>query len=315
MSAFKQQLITSLNNISSKLDKNNGNVMSVLQDIGNYNITYNEARELLHLLRPTYSNGTTAKYVEMNLLYELSQVYDVMLLQKSSNLELLLNQNVDTIPSYDVIQNQLVPFIAEFYVKYESRKMKVDLRDNILPKGINIIRYNCDENAEYVNLPKLLYYEYNSIQISNSDSDLLYLSVPNYYNYIKIHPKYLYKHRYIKFTSKDIYCSHNIIEADYIKYFADNVDTCKSKYCCQITYNNTYNAILNILHCDVIEPGNKDWCFLTKEVSNELTNLNKKISYATYKPNYLTNILGEVEEIKQLILPLNVVLKVEFDYR
>lgn len=310
MSTFKQQLINRLNEISSILNKNNGNVMPVLQNIINYNITYLEACELLSLLKPNYGNGSSAKYIELNLFYELSQVYDVMLLQKSGILELLLNQNVDTIPSHDVTQDKLVPFIAEFYVKYESRKMKVDLRNNILPTGINIIRYICDENAEYVNLPSLPHKPYDTIQISNSGSDLLKLNVLDYNNYIKIHPKYLYKHRYIKFLH-----NNRGIEADYIKYFVDNVDTCKSRYCCQITYNNTLNVILNILHCDIIEPGNKDWCFLTREVSNELTNLNKKISYATYKPNYLTNILGEIEEIKQLILPLNVVLKVEFDYR
>jgi len=89
MSTFKQQLIVSLNNISSKLDQNNRNVMPVPQNIANYSITYREAQELLNLLQPKYGNGTTAKYVEMNLLYELSQVYDVQFIMLMVNLVLI----------------------------------------------------------------------------------------------------------------------------------------------------------------------------------------------------------------------------------
>jgi hypothetical protein len=136
------------------------------------------------------------------------------------------------------------------------------------------------------------------VRISNSGSELLSLTVQQYEQYIKIHPKYLYQHKYIKIV-------RNKIEIDSIKYCADHFNlTGGHKY-----YFCIQNNIMSITYGEPVDK-KITYCVLTPDVVEHLNN----IAYAKYTPSSVTSLMVEVDEVKQLILPLNIQLKVEFNY-
>lgn len=265
--------------------------------IKDYMITEQETKDMLYALNGDshpkhYSVPKLLSNVDAGLVYSLSQCYDIMLLQKDHQLQLLFDQNINTITSHNYIQYTPMPFIADFYIKYDSQHLDIDLRDGCLPK-VDIVRYSCPDNAKYVNLPNKTS---SHIRISNSGSELLSLNIQQYEEYIKIHPKYLYQHKYIKIVK-------NKIEVDYIKYYSENYNcTGGAKY-----YFCMNGKVMNIVFK---QPIGSLYCVLVPDVVEQL----KDISHATYTPSSITSLMIEIDEVKQLIEPLGIQLKVEFNY-
>lgn len=265
--------------------------------ITSYRIGEQETKDMLHALNSDslpkhYSTPKLLSDIDAGLVYSLSQCYDIMLLQKDHQLQLLFDQNINTIVSHNSIQYTPMPFIADFYIKYDSQHLDIDLRNGRLPK-VDVIIYSCPENAKYVNLPNT---SSSHLRISNSGSELLSLNIQQYSEYIKIHPKYLYQHKYIKIVG-------NKIEINYIKYYSENYNcTGGSKY-----YFCMNSKVMNIVSK---QPIGSLYCVLIPDVVEQLNG----ISHATYTPSSVTSMMIELEEIKQLIEPLKIQLKVEFDY-
>jgi len=260
-------------------------------------LTEQSTKDLLYLLEGNkhpkhYNTPKLLSDIDAGLLYSMSRCYNVMYLQKNSQFELLLDCNF-TIQSHNSIQYSAQPFIGDFYIKYDSQNQKVDLRDSTLPP-VSVLKYKSSPEDEFVNLPNTIK---NNVKISNSDSPLLDLTPKQYKQYIVIHPKYLYQHKYIMVTRQ------RNVEIDYCKYCADNYNcTGGAKYyfnICEkrmeISYGKQQDSDV-VLIPDVVE----------KIIGSVIS--------VSYKPSSLTNIVGEIEEVKQLILPLNLQLKVEFNY-
>ncbi len=131
--------------------------------------------------KPTDNKTPQTLYAgDAQCLYLLSRCYDVMYLQKGSQTELIIDDNINNIESHNTIQGSTQPFISDFYIKYDSSNEKYDLRRKTFPK-VDILRYKYSPDAEYVNLPTDIR---GRIQISNSGSPLLPLSKDQYKQYI-----------------------------------------------------------------------------------------------------------------------------------
>lgn len=231
--------------------------------------------------------------VDSGLVYNLSKCYDVLLLQKQGKLSLLLDQDVGNMSSHNQIHDTMQPFIAEFYLKYDSQKMNADLRDSVLP-AVNSMYYCCQKDAEYINLPNTAS---GAIQISNNGSHLLHLTPSEYAKYVKISPKYLQEHKYVNLVDGEF-------EINYLKYCIDYFNcTDGSKYYFSITESGGM----------IITYGkpNEEYCVLTHDA---IEHFKGTIKVAKYCPASVTNLIGELDEIKQLIAPLDVKLSVAFDY-
>jgi hypothetical protein len=263
---------------------------SLLQILRNTNSYINS-----HKIHPSYLDNYSSHY-----LYQLSQCYNVILLQKYHSLELCLDQDVKCFQFHDTIQTSLQPFVADYYIKYESQNKKVDIRRRMLQSyygllmlpRVNILRYNSSIDDEYINLPSTFVME--KIQISNSGSELLQLTRSQYEQYVKIHPKYVYQHKYIYINN------NNEVAINYFQYHIDH-STEKTKY-----YFRLIENCINIVYGQL----DNTYCPLNEEIIKYFID----IKSATYTPTCLTNIMNEVEEVKQLILPLNVKLQVKFEY-
>ena len=146
--------------------------LSISENRRGYIICEQEAKSMLYVLR-TYSHPKLLSNVDAGLVYSLSQCYDIMLLQKDHQLQLLIDQNANNIESHNCVQYTPVPFIADFHIKYDSQKLDTDLRKGCLPK-VDVVKYYCPETAEYVNLPNK---SSSCVKISNSGSELLSLNI------------------------------------------------------------------------------------------------------------------------------------------
>lgn len=238
--------------------------------------------------------------MDAELIYSLSKCYDVMILYKRHGLELIIGKDATYIPSHEYTQKSFRPFIADYYIKYDSQNLGVDLRNGTLPK-VSILRYNCDKSEEFVNLPGNATCQIN---VSNSGSKLLSLTPSQYSEYIKIHPKYLYKHKYVKHFTRQIDGRvEHYIGADLFQYCVDNCDcTGEAKY-----YFYIQDNVMNISYGKA--KNNSKCCILTYDIVDQIK---QTIDYARYTPTSTTGMISEADEIKQLILGIQ--LKVEFDY-
>lgn len=264
--------------------------------ITDYSMTEQEVKDMLYALNGDhpkhYNTPKLLSNIDAGLLYSMSRCYNVMYLQKNNQFELLLDCNF-TIQSHNSIQYSAQPFIGDFYIKYDSQNQKVDLRDSTLPP-LSVLKYKCSPDDDFVNLPNTIK---NNIKISNSDSPLLDLTPKQYKQYIVIHPKYLYQHKYIMVTRQ------RNVEIDYCKYCADNYNcTGGTKY-----YFNICEKRMEISY-------GKQQDFDVVLIPDVVEKIIGSVISVSYKPSSLTNIVGEIEEVKQLILPLNIQLKVEFNY-
>ncbi len=283
----------------------NGPIYAKLPRLPYLYLTKDTTEELLNLLKtetkstkieaskpPDNKTPQTLSITDAQDLYLLSTCHDVMYLQKGSQIELLIDSNTSNIISHDNIQSCTQPFISDFYIKYNSSHQKIDLRNKIL-LSVNILRYECSPDAEYVNLPNNC--TKNIIRVSNSGSPLLKLNMIQYKQYMKIHPKYLYQHKYISIIN-------GLVEYNPFKHCLDNKCTIVSKY-----YFYVKDKFMKISYG---QPDVEN-CALIPDIIKNLIGYVVDISYT---PSGVTNIIGEIEEVKQLILLLNTPLKIEFIY-
>lgn len=259
-----------------------------------YYFTENDINELLALFEPApIPKPRILGKIEAGLVFNLSKCYDVLVLQQQGKLKLFLDLPVDPMPTHTYVRDNTRPFIADFYIKYESQKSGDDLRDSVLPP-VDELHYCCDETADYVNLPGSAT---KDVQVINSGCLPIILTTKAYAKYVKIHPKFLHQHKYVKLL-------RNEFVIDYFKYCIDHFNcTGGSKYYFSITNNEEI----------VIRYGkpNEEYCVLTHDAIEHFKGI---IKVAKYCPASVTNLIGELDEIKQLIASLDVKLSVAFDY-
>lgn len=260
-------------------------------DLKKLKVSYNYFLSSIYNLINKMDNSNSIGSVTSSLLYNLSKYYDVIILKKGTSLELLLDYECPKITSHDIIQYTFTSFIADGYIKYNKQNVNVDLRLSVLPV-IDVIKYNCSSDKDFVNLPNKINKE---ITIYNSDIEYgLVLTPQQYVDYIKIHPKYLYKHKYIKMEN-------NKFVPDIIKY-------CIDKYTDESKYYFTVRAKCLIISSSKTAVYNIP--FTTETVNNFID----QVIEAIYRPISITNIIDEAEEVKKIISILNVKLEVRFLY-
>lgn len=276
---------------------------------GNITLNYANTLELINDLKKILNMkklGISHEYVckkltsaQATYLYQLSQVYYVTYIDTRGKITLTLsNFELSEAMPYHISIQQAPQQVQEcHYIKYECQNQQVDLRPGTLP-DVNQLKYFCkcvDEcNCEYLNLP----HRYtNAIEISNNGSEFLKLSLNQYKQYVKIHPKYLFKHKYITMNKK------REIVVNHILHISEN-------------YNGTiYGPVKYYFQLDstgrmiiLPAPQVEKYLILIPEIVENLVD----VKFITYIPTSMKNIEAEISEIKQLIAPLDKPLTISF---
>lgn len=225
--------------------------------------------------------------VDAELTYLLSQSHDVML-TPGSNICLWIDCKPEVTTVHKEIQYDFASVGVYEYIKYKNQNLNSDLRSHVLP-GIDVLEYNCPPDNEYVNLPNI---SSRTISVGNGSSKLIKLTPKQYGEYMKIHPKYLHNHKYIKIENG--------------KVVIDRVKYCKD-HCKNVGESRYYFDVVN-RHMKITYGVVQDYA-LTPEIVNHFIG---QVDSANYEPSSITSMGLEIEEVKQLISVLNVGLEINF---
>lgn len=147
-----------------------------------YTLNEKDTKSMLELLN---SKPIKLSEEDSNNLYSLAKRYFVLLKYVDGKLILYLSLEPTNIQT-----SELEKFGD--YIYYEARGYD-DVRELTLPK-VDILEYHSDPDDRFINLPNKCS---GTVKVSNTGSDLLELTPKQYEQYVKLHPRYVYRHEYI----------------------------------------------------------------------------------------------------------------------
>ncbi len=251
-----------------------------------------------------YSDKKFISQDKINDIYKLSFGNNIYYIQQDGVEKLYIG--IDVICQANENTKLLNKAPMDYYLRYLART-NMDIRNFNLPT-VDILCYYAKENKEYLNIPHNI--SCNTISVSNHFCTPMKLDKYLYSKYVKIHPCYLFEHKYVTL-------SYNNVIIDYSKYINDHADLLQvdHKYSHYITDNHmriTYGK--TNCNAKINEDDEIDEIIYYPLTENVVKTLNGYITSVSYKPISMTNIMNEVEEVKQLVSIFSLPLDVKFRY-
>lgn len=255
----------------------------------------NQIKNILNMRDTVIKNKRQISENTIDDIFNLSLAHDVYYVQK--NKEEILYLNIDIIKLADK-NTKIICDGPDYYLRYKCNGKNEDIRNLKLP-CVDALYYYISSDKEYLNIPNTI--SNNYVTIINNFGVPLRLNQLQYSTYVKIHPCYLFNHKYIKFINDNI-----II--DYSKYIDDYPELLivNHKYSQRIIDNH-----LEIIYGNIENNKLDNYYPLTENV---VKTLNGYITSISYKPTSMTNIMNEVEEVKQLVSIFSLPLDIKFRY-